>query len=86
MDKGNRGGARIGAGRKSKADEASLVDKLSPMDETALNLLTNLLINGDFNALKLFMEYRYGKPKMTIESESNVNITGINLKDLIEFK
>ena len=86
MDKGNRGGARIGAGRKSKADEASLVDKLSPMDETALNLLTNLLINGDFSALKLFMEYRYGKPKMTIESESNVNITGINLKDLIEFK
>jgi allophanate hydrolase subunit 2 len=86
MDKSNRGGARIGAGRKSKADEASLVDKLSPMDETALNLLKNLLINGDFNALKLFMEYRYGKPKMTIESESNVNITGINLKDLIEFK
>lgn len=81
-----RGGARVGSGRKPKADEIKLIEKLSPMDDVALDLLKTLISNGDFNALKLFMEYRYGKPTQKVESDSNVNLTGINLKDLVKFE
>lgn len=82
----NHGGARQGAGRKSKAEETKLIEKLSPFDEVALELIKTLLEQGDFNALKLFMEYRYGKPTQKVESDSNVNLTGINLKELVSFK
>lgn len=81
-----RGGAREGAGRKPKASELLLIERLSPMDDIALERLKILIENGDFNAIKLFFEYRYGKPKQVVESDSNVNITGINLKDIVEFK
>lgn len=66
-----RGGARIGAGRKPKIEELKLIEKLSPMDETALELLKTLLQQGDFNALKLFMEYRFGKPKQSVDVTSD---------------
>jgi len=82
----NRGGARQGAGRKSKAEETKLIERLSPMEDKALEMLETLLDNGDFNALKLYMEYRYGKPTQKVESDSNVNLTGINLKELVSFK
>lgn len=82
----NRGGARIGAGRKSKAEETKLIERLSPMEDKALEMLETLLDQGDFNALKLYMEYRYGKPTQKVESDSNVNLTGINLKELVSFK
>jgi hypothetical protein len=82
----NRGGARIGAGRKPKADEIKLIEKLSPLDDTALEVLKTLLENKDLGGLKLFMEYRWSKPLQKLQSDSNVNLTGINLNDLIKFQ
>lgn len=82
----NRGGARIGAGRKPKSDELKLIEKLSPYDDTAIDMLTRLVGEGDFNALKLFFEYRFGKPTQKVESDSNVNINTISLKDLVSFE
>lgn len=67
----SHGGAREGAGRKPKIEEVKLIEKLSPMDETALNLLKTLLEQGDFNALKLFFEYRFGKAKQHIDLGSS---------------
>ncbi len=61
-----RGGARKGAGRKPKALEQELLDKLSPYDEIALESLKKGVEAGDFNFTKLFMEYRFGKPKQDI--------------------
>jgi len=82
----NHGGARQGAGRKPKIEEIKLIEKLSPMDDIALDKLKMLLEQGDFNALKLFFEYRYGKAKQYIESDSKVHLTGINLQDLVKFE
>lgn len=65
-----RGGARIGAGRKPKADEIALIERLSPMDDTALDVLRLKIEEGDMAALKLFFEYRFGKPKQ------DMNLTG----------
>lgn len=64
------GGKREGAGRKPKADEIQLIERLSPMDDTALRALEMGVKSGEFNFIKLFMEYRFGKPKesMTIDT------------------
>lgn len=61
-----RGGARVGAGRKPKASEIELIERLSPLDDIALESLKIGVESGDFNFTKLFMEYRFGKPKQDI--------------------
>jgi len=65
MEKKN-GGARPGAGRKPKATELELIERLSPLDDIALKSLKLGVESGDFNFTKLFMEYRFGKPKQDI--------------------
>ena len=66
MGKGH-GGARQGAGRKPKADELELLAKLSPLDDKAFEALQKGVEKGDYNFTKLFMEYRFGKPKETVK-------------------
>jgi len=61
MAKNNHGGARKGAGRKSKAEEQDLIEKLSPLKEEAFKALKKGLEDGQNWAVKLFMEYNYGK-------------------------
>ena len=65
--KGTRGGKREGAGRKSKAYEQKLIEKLTPMEKDALNALNKAVKKGESWAVKLFMEYMYGRPKEKIE-------------------
>jgi hypothetical protein len=57
------GGKRQGAGRKPKADEQELIEKLSPLENSAFKALTNAINEEKPWAVKMFMEYRYGKPK-----------------------
>ena len=73
----NNGGSRRGAGRKAKADELQLIEKLSPMDDIAFKELQKGVKSGDFQYIKLFFEYRYGKPKQSIEGDidSDIRIT-----------
>lgn len=66
-----RGGARPGAGRKPKAAEIELIEKLSPLEDIALKKLQDGVKSGDYNFIKLFMEYRYGKPKQQIDANLN---------------
>jgi hypothetical protein len=60
------GGTREGAGRKPKSDEIKLIEALSPLDEVAFTKLKEGVESGSFYHLKLFYEYRYGKPKQLI--------------------
>jgi len=68
----NRGGARENAGRKRKSDEIALIERLSPMDDLALKLLNNKLEEGDMAALKMFMEYRWSKPKQEVSVDGDL--------------
>tara|TARA_B100000768_G_C11240577_1_gene359331 strand:+ start:714 stop:953 length:240 start_codon:yes stop_codon:yes gene_type:complete len=64
---GKAGGKREGAGRKSKAEEMLLIERLNKhinQDEAILKLKA-LVDEGDFKALQLYMAYMYGKPKET---------------------
>ncbi len=63
----NKGGFRQGAGRKPKAEEIELIERLTPFENIALRELEKGLKRGDFAFIKLFMEYRFGKPKEKID-------------------
>ena len=79
---GNRGGARPGAGRKPKSEELELIEKLKPYDQIALNMLNQLVEQGDLAAIKLFMSYRYGQPRQT----TDLNVMGDLTIDWFEQK
>lgn len=70
-----RGGARVGAGRKPKASEIELIERLSPLDDIALESLKKGVQVGDYNFIKLFMEYRYGKPKQDVNLSGNLYLS-----------
>ena len=80
------GGARQGAGRKPKADEAKLVERLDAIIDSneALSQLGKLVANGDMRAIQLYLSYRYGKPKESMDINSSEGLN-INFKDLIKF-
>ena len=80
----NNGGNK-NAGRKPKADEQKLIERLSPLEETAYNALELALKGNEGWAVKLFMEYRYGKPKQTVEQNTTHTVNDFNIKDLLNF-
>lgn len=71
-----RGGARPGAGRKSRAEELGLIhllDRHFPVKDRAevLTVLCSKAKDGDMRAIELILAYTFGKP---IErTETNVS-------------
>lgn len=61
------GGKREGSGRKPKDEELKILEKLSPHDDLAIDKLVAGVKKGEFQYIKLFMEYRFGKPKQSID-------------------
>ncbi len=64
-NKNNYGGKREGAGRKPKAEEVALIERLSPLEPLAFAALEKGLANGDFKFTQLFYNYYAGKPRET---------------------
>jgi len=71
---GTRGGARINAGRKPKAQELSLVESMDAymMPSEFWSAVAAKCEAGDTQALKLWASYRFGMPKQTIDQNVNV--------------
>lgn len=86
MNEKEHGGKREGAGRKPKADELKLIERLDNIidKDEAIKTLKDLIKDGNFNALKLYMEYRFGKPKETIENINKNYDVGKLTKEEIE--
>lgn len=81
----NRGGKRDGAGRKSKAQEQQLIERLDRIidEDEVLQVLKQLIKDGDLRAVQLYLNYRRGKPKDTMDLNTTGEGIGINFKDLI---
>jgi len=65
------------AGRKSKAEELGLsqmMDSIMPV-KSVLEALKPLVEEGDKEACKIWMAYRIGKPKETVEQTTRQSIT-----------
>lgn len=72
----NRGGHREGSGRKAKATELELIERLSPLDDDAMKALKSGIKKGEYPYVKMFFEYRLGKPKetMNLKHEGSINV------------
>lgn len=65
MDKRINNGGHKTAGRKPKADEIAMIEKLSPMEDKAYKALEKGVERGDFKFVQLYFNYYAGKPKET---------------------
>jgi carbamate kinase len=75
--KGNKGG------RPPKADEIKFLERLDNIidKDMALSKLEKLIKEDNFHAIKLYLEYRFGKPKETVDNNITF-VEGFNLKEL----
>ena len=80
----NNGGARAGAGRKSKAVEQKLIEKLSPLDNEAFKQLKKNIANGEKWAIELFFKYKYGMPKQSIDQNTNINLNEFDISKIYD--
>jgi hypothetical protein len=67
--KGKHGGPRPNSGRPKRMDEQAIIEKLTPMAETAFRVLAQKIAEGDMIAIKLYMSYFVGLPTQKIESK-----------------
>ncbi len=79
INNGAKAGENRGQGRKPKATELELIERLSPLDSIAFEALEKGVKAGEFNFIKLYMEYRYGKPKQQLDIKTPK--LGVDLQD-----
>ena len=82
-DKRKHNGGHSNGGRKSKAEEQSLIEKLSPLEPKAFEALEAAIRDGKDWAVKLFFQYNFGMPKQTIDNK--VEVSNFDIKDVIKF-
>ena len=70
----NNGGNK-NAGRKSKSEEAQLIERLTPLKEVAFKALADAMATKSAQkwALPLYFGYMYGKPKQQITADLTTN-------------
>jgi len=69
MDKRKNNGGNKNAGRKSKAEEQKLIEKLTPLEKEVLKKFEMNIKAGEKWAIELFFKYMYGLPKQQIEAD-----------------
>lgn len=67
------GGRREGAGRKKKADEIAMIERMDAIlaPDEAWQALADRVLDGNTNATKVWLAYRYGQPKQSIDLSNN---------------
>ena len=69
-DRRKNNGGNKNAGRKSRSEEQNLIQKLSPLEESAFAQLSLAIDSGKDWAIKMFFEYYFGKPKQQMDVTS----------------
>ena len=80
----NAGGSRPGSGRKPKADEIALIERLDSIidKDSVIEVLATLIEqSGDIKALTLYMNYRYGRAKETKDINLNTEQPLFNIDE-----
>ena len=74
MDRRKFNGGNKNAGRKPKAEEVQLIEKLTPLEPIAFEALREGLKNKDFKYVQLFYNYYAGKPRETKDITVNEDL------------
>jgi len=83
-DKRKFNGGNKNAGRKPKADEEKLIQRLSEFDDIAEKCMVDGIKDGNYQFWNKFMEFRHGKPKERVDvtsGDETLNIPIINFVD-----
>jgi hypothetical protein len=67
-------------GRPKRMDEQAIIEKLTPMSDTAFKVLASKIKEGDMNAIKLFMSYFLGMPTQKVESKIEGQLNSVNVE------
>lgn len=64
-----RGGYRENSGRKPKADEIKLIEQMDAIaaPESIWKALYDKCVEGDVQAIKAWLNYRFGMPKQNLD-------------------
>ena len=85
MDKRkNNGGARPNSGRLKKDEVISLIQTLDAIavPDTVWKMLYAKVLDSDVNAIKIWLQYRYGMPKQVIDQNISIEKPIFNSLDL----
>ncbi len=79
--KGKWGGKRPNqTGRPKRMEEEQIISRLKPMEETAFKVLNQKILDGDMNAIKLFMAYYIGMPTQKMESKIEGQLNSVSIE------
>ena len=76
------GGARPNSGRLKKDEVLSLIETMDAIavPDTVWKMLYAKVLDSDVNAIKIWLSYRFGMPKQTIDQKT-INIDAGKLTD-----
>jgi len=72
-DRRKYNGGNKNAGRKPKADEIKLIERLTPLADAAYSALEKGIEEGNALYVKMWFEYYYGKPKQTLDVDAKLS-------------
>lgn len=81
MDKRKNNGGHTTAGRKSKAEEIKLIERLTPLEPKAYEALKKGIDSGEFKFIQMFYHYYAGKPRETKDITLNTEQPLFNIID-----
>ena len=86
--KKQRGGARPNSGRLKKDELITLIESMDAVmvPESVWVALSEKIESGDTNAMKTWLQYRYGMPKQIIEQNNTHNINNFNIEDVFKIE
>jgi hypothetical protein len=67
-------------GRPKRMTEEAIIEKLTPMSETAFKVLQQKIAEGDMIAIKLFCSYFIGLPTQKIENKIEGQLNQVSVE------
>ena len=82
MDLRKNNGGHPNAGRKTKAEEVKLIERLTPWEPQAYEALKKGIESGEFKFIQMFYHYYAGKPRETKDITLNSEQPLFNITDI----
>jgi hypothetical protein len=81
MDGRKNNGGHSNGGRKPKAEEVKLIERLTPLEPQAYKALKKGIEQGEFKFIQMFYHYYAGKPRETKDITLNTEQPLFNIID-----
>jgi|TARA_R100001198_G_C5196555_1_gene187204 hypothetical protein len=81
MDGRRNNGGHSNGGRKPKAEEVKLIERLTPLEPQAYAALKKGIESGEFKFIQMFYHYYAGKPRETKDITLNTEQPLFNIID-----